>query len=264
MKGQIITEAARDPSIFTISDKAEIAAREAFVPVGAAMICSLNDPKHRGSKPESMMLSSAAIAQLRSKVSGRFGVRLQSTGASASDETSFVLLHTLDVTPEKPLVVKFDQFIVDPFTGDGQFDLVERDVYRRVSDGVGVTGSPVVSSVEMGFEAEDEDGLIKVKQGSTVIGYFTILSVDGDEATLSGDLTLADDEIANDLTLELYRTEEETIATKAGFADGDTVGDWSRFAKVITTDKVYSVVFTPGDAGDGAFVLSVQSLLEEK
>jgi hypothetical protein len=51
-----------------------------------------------------------------------------------------------------------------------------------------------------------------------------------------------------------------TIATKTGFTDGDTTGGWSRLVKVITSDKLYCVIFVPGTTGDGIYSLNVKGL----
>lgn len=72
-------------------------------------------------------LKGPGFAKLRSSLSGQFGIRLQSTGDAASNAQTQIILQTLDASPENPYVVEFDQFILDSFTGPGQFDLVERD-----------------------------------------------------------------------------------------------------------------------------------------
>lgn len=68
--------------------------------------------------------AASGLAKLRSKFSGQFGVRLRSTVDQA---TTHIIMQTLDASPTNPYLVTFDQFILDPFTGPGQFDLVERD-----------------------------------------------------------------------------------------------------------------------------------------
>jgi hypothetical protein len=51
---------------------------------------------------------------------------------------------------------------------------------------------------------------------------------------------------------------EVVLATKTGgFTDGDTTGSWSRFVKVITSNKFYKIVFAPGSAGDGVYSIKV-------
>lgn len=137
--------------------------------------------------------SMSTLAKLRSQLSGHFGIRLQSTGDKASASTVRIIMQTLDVSPENPCVVMFEQFILEPFTGDGQFDLVEND-------------------------SSDVDGKESIESGGV------------------------------------------TIATKSGFADGVTTGGHSHFEKPITSDKVYSVVFVPGSAGDGIFSMSARTL----
>lgn len=137
------------------------------------------------------------LLQLRAWINGRFGIRLQSTGDNANLAQARILLETADASPENPYLVRFDQFILTPFTGDdARFDLVERDAN---DDDVFDTAGNVVSGGES----------------------------------------------------------QVTLATKTGFTDGDTTDAWSRFAKVITSNKRYSIIFVPGTAGDGIY--SVQA-----
>lgn len=146
--------------------------------------------------------TSDSRAKLRSQLSNQSGAFLQSTGDEAIDgPVTYVILQTLDASPANPILVEFQQHIIEAFTGDGRFDLVESD---------------------------PADDVVR----------------DDENEIVSGGDSLA------------------TLATKTGFADGVTTGAWSRFAKVITSDKVFSVVGAPGDTGIGAFSLRVQSLLE--
>lgn len=125
-------------------------------------------------------------AKLRSSLNRSFSIRLKS---DANVALTRILMQTLYVTPRNPCMVTFHQFILEPFTGPGQFDLVERD-------------------------ASDEPG--------------------GDS--------------------------EVVIATISGLTDGITTGDWSNLAKVNTSDKIYTVVFTPGTTGAGVFSIGVREL----
>ena len=142
-------------------------------------------------------LSGPGLAKLRSRLSQSYGIRLESTGERASPgPVSRIIMQTLDVSQKNPCMVRFDQIIADPFTGDGQFDLVEHDA----------------SDVDL-FDAE----------GQAAGGV--------------------------------------TIATKDGFMDGDTKNGWSYLCKLITADKIYSVVFVPGPTGEGSFSIRPQTLL---
>lgn len=135
-------------------------------------------------------LSGPGFAKLRSRLGSQFGVRCISTGESRNSAVKRIVMQTLDATPENPIVVEFDQFILEPFTGSGQFELVESD------------------------------------------------SPDGDNPV--------------------------TIATHdKNFTDGITTGNWSHLRKVITADKMYSVVFAPGDAGDGSYSINARALVNQ-
>lgn len=199
---------------------------------------------------------SADRAKLRSHFTRQFGIRCQSTGNTPNVELTQIIFQTLDASPTNPYVVEFNQFILDPFTGPGQFDLVERDAIRRVFDGASAGGTPVLTSETMNWQPGDAGKFIQVERHPG--RFFTILSVeDVDAITLSGDITLPSAE----LTLTMDGENEVTLATKSGFTDGDTTNGWSRFSKLITVDKVYSVVFVPGDAGDGVFSIKAQALI---
>lgn len=134
-------------------------------------------------------LSGPGFAKLRSSLGSQFGIRLQSTGDAANSGSveaplTRIIMQTLGASPEHPYLVTFEQYILDLFTGPGQFDLVERDM-SDVADG----------------------------------------------------------------------ESQETIATKSGFID-----ETSPFTKVITVDKVYSVIFVPGNTGDGIYSIGVRAL----
>lgn len=144
-------------------------------------------------------LKGAGVTMLRSLVNRRFGIRFQSTGDAPDSAQTRILMQTINATPSNPYVVEFHQFILDPFTGPGQFDLTERN-------------------------ADDID----------------VLDIEG-ELVSGGE-------------------SQVTLATKTGFEDGTTTGGWSRFAKVITENKTYRVIFVPGDAGDGVFLIKAQEL----
>lgn len=86
--------------------------------------------------------SGAGLAKLRSRLSGQFGIRLESTGARASGVVSRIIMQTLDASPTKPYLITFDHFILEVFSG-GQFDLVERDADDDIVydvDGAEVSG----------------------------------------------------------------------------------------------------------------------------
>lgn len=53
---------------------------------------------------------------------------------------------------------------------------------------------------------------------------------------------------------------EVTLATKTGFTDGATTGAWSRFSKVVTSNKAYMVKFIPGTTGDGVYSVRMSGL----
>lgn len=139
-------------------------------------------------------LSGPGVAQLRSKLSGQFGVRRQSTGAKADQALTHIIMQTLDASPDNPYLVTFEQYIFNPFTDPGQFDLVERD---------------------------------------------------------AGDVDIFDADSGNAVT----------IATKSGFSGVTPVSGWSCFSRPVTSDKIYSVVFVPDSAGDGAYSISARTLI---
>lgn len=148
--------------------------------------------------PENLPDTANKLRDLLAWSKGQFGCRLQSAGAAADLAQTRKLVETADASPTKLYLLRFDQFIITPFTGPGQFDLVQRDV-----DDVDI------------FENGN-----KVSGGESEI----------------------------------------TISTKDGFADGNTTGAWSSFSKIISSDKIYRVVFVPGNNGDGVYSLNISEL----
>lgn len=144
-------------------------------------------------------LSGPGFAKLRYILSSHFGARFQSTGDAPDSAETRIILQTQGASPSNPCLVYLDQLILTPFTGAGQFDLVE----RNAND----------------IDVFDEEGAL----------------VSGGES-------------------------EVIIATKSGFTDGDTTNNWSRLVKAVTVNKIYSVIFVPGDTGDGIYSLRAQSL----
>lgn len=69
-------------------------------------------------RPENLLdtiskLSGPGVAQLRSKLSAHFGIRLQSTGDYAARAQSRIVMQTINMSPTTPpLVVSFNQFIL--------------------------------------------------------------------------------------------------------------------------------------------------------
>lgn len=211
------------------------------------------NPLHDPFLPENLLdtvnrLSGPGFAKLRSLLRGQFGTRLQSTGDGANLEQSHIIMQTLGASLTTPYMVTFDQIILDPFTGPGQFDLVERDSIRRVFDGTSEGGTPILGSETMNWQPGDADKLIQVG----IDRWYKILSVeDNEHITLSGNITLP----SINLRLTMEGETEVTLATKSGFTDGDTTGGHSNLVKAITADKVYRVDFVPGTAGDGIYMI---------
>lgn len=191
-----------------------------------------------------------SLATLRSSFSNQFGSLFQSTGDNAIDAPlRRVIMQTLGASAKNPYLVKFDQIILDVFTGDGQFDLVERDAIRRVFDGVSATGTPILTSATMNFQPEHEGKSIQV--GRNPGRFYEILSVEDEEGvTLDKDISPSSTGLT--LTMDGSEESEVIIATKDGFEDSDV--------RLITVDKVYSIVFAPGDTGNGALSLSVHRM----
>lgn len=193
--------------------------------------------------------------QLHGVLSGQFGIRLQSTGDAADDEMTRVIMQTVGVSPKNPCVVNFEQIINDPFTGAGQFDLVERDSRRRSVGGASAGGTPVLTdpSGVMNWQSGDADKLLRV--GTNPGRVYKIVSRQSTtQVTLNANITLPSSGLT--LTMDGSDDSEVTIATRDGFTDVDA----SSLTKVLDSDKVYSVVFVPGDAGDGAYSIIVKGL----
>lgn len=214
-----------------------------------------------GLRPENLLdtisqLSGAGFAKLRSSLSGQFGIRLQSTGGAANVAQDHIIAQTLDASPTTPYVVTIDQHILVPFTGPGEFDLIERDSIRRVFDGVSAGGTPVLSSETMDWQPEDAGEIIHV--GRHPGRFYTIQSVeDNEHVTLDRNITLPSIE----LTLTMEGVDEVGLATSSGITNGITNSEgWSRLEKVITGDKTYRVNFVPGDTGDGVYSIQVRRL----
>lgn len=204
-------------------------------------------------------LSGPGFAKLRSSLNGQFGIRLESTGARQNPELTRVIMQTLDASPANPYLITFEQFILTPFTGAGQFDLVERDSIRRSIGGASAGGTAVLTDLSgvMNWQSGDVDKPIRV--GINPGRWHRIASRQSPtQVTLAANITLP----LSGLTLTMDGESEVTIADKDGFTDVDAVGGWSRFTKVITSDKVYSVVFVPGTAGDGIYSISVREAVQ--
>lgn len=206
--------------------------------------------------------ASRSLAGLRSSLSNTFGVRLQSAGATPDDAVTRVILETIGASPTNPFVVNFTQFIPVPFSGPGQFDLVERDSRRRSVGGASAGGTNVLTDLSraMNWSSEDEGRLIRIgRNHGQVFKISTVL--EDDVVTLSRNIALP----ASGLTLTMDGSEESqvTLATaNGGFPDGGSgKGNWLIYKKVLTSDKVYSVVFAPGDAGEGIYSISVHGLI---
>lgn len=212
-----------------------------------------------------------SLAVLRTSLSTQYGMRFRASDYPDFDDEldappTFMLLQTKGASLGNPLLVEFTQRILEAV--DGQFDLVARDAARRsfagVSDGSTTLSDPSSDpSGKMNWTSEDEGELIKVGRGpgnvyeiQTVVDAETVVIDRAIEESLEG------------LTLEMKGGNEVTIATKDGFTDGEllgtenTAGTKSRFEDLITHDKIYTVVMTPGATGDGIYFARVNSLSE--
>lgn len=222
------------------------------------------DNRFAGLEPENLVdtvsqIAGPGAAKLRSKLAGHFGARLQSTGAAASGEISQIIMQTLDASPENPYIVIFDQFILEPFTGAGQFALVERDAKRRSFGGFSAGGTPVLTDLSgaMNWQPDDEGEPIRVGTGPGRV--YQIVSVDAPgQVTLDRNITLPS--VGLTLTMDGHANSEVMIADDSGIADGVVGADWCHFQKVITVDKIYRVDFVPGDTGDGIYSMSARAL----
>lgn len=216
------------------------------------------------------------LAELGDALSSRYGLQLQSTGdnaivATVEEPFEHIIAQTLDASPSNPYLVKLDQFIQEEFTGDGQLDLLEREAARRANDGV-ADGTDIITSETFNWQEGDEGKTIKIKKRAASQRaanprasnprWLKILAVQN-----AGTIQV-DDEVdeGSDLILVMDGEGWETIATKNGFDPGEMVGTpnspgaWSRFSKVITSDKIYKVVFVPGTTGHGHFSLNITKL----
>lgn len=206
-------------------------------------------------------LNDSGLAKLRSKLSGQFGVRLESTGARQNPAQTRILVQTLDASPENPYVVEFDQFILEPFTGEGRFDLVERDSIRRSFGGASAGGTPILTDPSgiMNWQSGDVDKIIQV--GRNPGRFFRILSRQSvTQVTLSANITTP----STGLTLTMDGEAEVTLADSTKINDGlSATAGWYHFRKVITSDKVYSVNFVPGDTGIGIYSAKVRALVDQ-
>lgn len=216
----------------------------------------LEQPSIPGGDPTTEKVT---LSDLRQWISGQFGIRLQSTGDAASPGQTHIVLQTRNASITNPYLVQFDQFILTPFTGPGQFDLVERDASdpnRFFSDCITVHASPLLTSIEDNFTPDMVSNLVAcegVPDGTTVLSYQNAKQV-----TLSANATA--DTPPPGITCTIGGKTKVTIATKAGFTDGDVIGSWSYLRKAITSDKIYSVVFVPGTAGDGIYSMKISGL----
>lgn len=69
------------------------------------------------------------VAKLRDAMRGDFAIRLSQTAADfplAAHKP--ILLQTQGASARNPYILTFNQLILTPFTGEGQFDLAERDL----------------------------------------------------------------------------------------------------------------------------------------
>lgn len=130
------------------------------------------------------------FVKLRNLINGQFGTHLQSTGSNRNHAQTRIIMQTSGASSRNPYLVTFDQHILTPFVGSGQFNILERNL-------------------------------------NDVIGGAS----------------------------------QVTLATKSGFANGITTANgWSRLVKSNTVDKIYSVSFVPGTAGDGILSITAQAL----
>lgn len=158
---------------------------EAFPNDGDGVWFTLSNPNQLA--PENLLdtvsqLSGPGFAKLRSLMSGQFGIRLQSTGDAASlNPVSQIVMQTLDVSSKNPCVVDFDQFIFTPFTGAGQFDLVEHDASDADlfdADGQAVGG--VTIATKDGFtDVESVGGWSRFSKAITSDKIYSLVGVPG-------------------------------------------------------------------------------------
>lgn len=75
----------------------------------------------------------------------------------------------------------------------------------------------------------------------------------------ASDVDVFEDDGAGGLIKVSGGESEVTLATKDGFTNGTTTNAWSRFAKVITSDKIFKVVFIPGSTGAGIYSMRLDT-----
>lgn len=132
--------------------------------------------------PENLMatvdqLSGPGLAKLGTKLGRTFEIRLQSTGSKANVALNRILMQTYFVSARNPCLVTFDQFILTPFTGPGQFDLVERDATdidvfdfegNKISGGESEITIATKSGFTKGVTTEGASHLVKVNTADKV------------------------------------------------------------------------------------------------
>lgn len=96
------------------------------------------------------------LSGLRNLISNQFSLRFQSTGDAANRQEDRILLETVGATRINPYLVQFDQIILSPFTGPGEFYLDERDA----SDVPGGESTVTVATKD-GFSAGYTPGIIR-------------------------------------------------------------------------------------------------------
>lgn len=206
-----------------------------------------------------LLASELSLVELRQWCSGQFGARFQSTGNAASPAQTRLLLKTSGASNANPYLVFFDQIILTPFTGPGQFDLVQReanDVDVAFLDCITVSSSPLLTSVGDNFTADMVGAIVTcvgVPAGTTVLSY-----QNSKQVTLSANATA--NAPAPGITCQIGGKTQMTLATKNGLTDGVTTGLCSRLVKAITSDKLYNVVFVPGTVGDGIYSIKLSGL----
>jgi hypothetical protein len=265
-------------------------------------------------------LSGPGFAKLRSLMSGKFGIRYQSTGVAANRAQTRILMQTVYASTKNPYMVNFDQVILDPFTGtDVAATGVLTSDNTAPADGATVTIGTKVYTFKTTLTPTEGQVLINSTADAALLNLIRAINHTGTAntdykcaaanpdvtaassvtahafqvtATIPGVSTVATTETSAHLswgavtlvggsragqfdlvernssdvvTFDDYGNivpggSQVTLATKSGFTGGNTTGNWSSLAKVITVDKTYSVVFVPGAAGDGSFSISIRGL----
>lgn len=114
-----------------------------------------------------------------------FGIRLQSTGSEQNVALTRIVMQTFFVTPKKSCLVTFDQIILTPFTGLGQFDLVEynsSDAPVFDDEGNIVSGgeSEVILATKSGFtDGATISGHSRLVKANTVDKIYMVIFVPG-------------------------------------------------------------------------------------